>query len=152
MLSYLFYCVTVMVQLLITALVFVFIYFMLFSRVRKVRIIKVPVPVRVAVPVNIPTQRIESYRQVGYLYNDENVMMPIYGRRLHVSSTRWNYYTKSDNNNYSISIPLHNKGRDCQSEYGCDELYDGDEISVPEFNGVFRVKLYKNQMRYLPFF
>lgn len=118
----------------------------------KVRIVRVPVPVRVAVPINVPTQRIESYRQVGYLYSDENVMMPIFGRRLHTGSTRWNYYTKSDNHNYSIHIPLHNKGRDCQSEYGCDELYDGDEISVPEYNDLFRVKLYKNQLRYIPFF
>lgn len=143
-----------MVEILLFILITVMMYIAFSPRLmsKSVRVVKVPVPVRVAVPVNIPTQRIESYRQVGYLYNDDNVMMPIYGRRLHVSSTRWNYYTKSDNNNYSISIPLHNKGRDCQSEYGCDELYDGDEISVPEFNGIFKVKLYKNQMRYIPFF
>lgn len=143
-----------MVEILLFILITVMMYIALSPRLmsRSVKVVKVPVPVRVAVPVNIPTQRIESYRQVGYLYNDDNHMMPIYGRRLHVSSTRWNYYTKSDNNNYSISIPLHNKGRDCQSEYGCDELYDGDEISVPEFNGIFKVKLYKNQMRYIPFF
>jgi hypothetical protein len=142
-----------MVEILLFVLITVMMYIALSPRLmsRSVRVVKVPVPVRVAVPVNIPTQRIESYRQVGYLYNDDNVMMPIYGRKLHASSTRWNYYTKSDNNNYSISIPLHNKGRDCQSEYGCDELYDSDEISVPEFNGIFKVKLYKNQMRYIPF-
>lgn len=143
-----------MVEILLFVLITIMMYIAISSRFvsRSVEVVKVPVPVRVAVPVNIPTQRIESYRQVGYLYNDDNFMMPIHGRRLHVNSTRWNYYTKSDNNNYSISIPLHNKGRDCQSEYGCDELYDGDEISVPEFNGIFKVKLYKNQMRYIPFF
>lgn len=117
----------------------------------SVRIVKVPVPVRVAVPVNIPTQRIESYRQVGYLYNDENVMLPIFGRQLHMNSSRWNYYTKSDNHNYSIHIPLFNKGRDCESEYGCDELYNEEEISISEYNGTFKVKLYSNHLKYIPF-
>lgn len=116
--------------------------------------VPVPVPVRVAVPVNIPTQRIESYRQVGYLYNEEGgnkIMLPIFGRQLHMNSTRWNYYTSSDNHNYSIHIPLYNKGRDCESEYGCEELYNDDEISIPEYSNTFRVKLYRNHLKYIPF-
>lgn len=106
--------------------------------------------VRVAFPMNVNTQRVEDYKLIGYLHNNESKMLPLYGRRVHVNNTKWNYYTKSDNYSYSIHVFINYKNRDCGSEYGCDELYDDDEVYISEFNGNFRVKLYDNHYRYNP--
>ena len=93
---------------------------------------------------------LEDYKLIGYLHNNESKMLPLYGRRVHVNNTKWNYYTKSDNYSYSIHVFINYKNRDCGSEYGCDELYDDDEVYISEFNGNFRVKLYDNHYRYNP--
>ena len=106
--------------------------------------------VKVAVPMNINSQRVENYKLIGYLHNNESKMLPLYGRRVHVNNTRWNYYTKSDNYSYSIHVFLNHKNRDCGSEHGCDELYNNDQVYISEFNGNFSVKLYDNHYRYNP--
>ena len=41
-----------------------------------------------------------------------------------------------------IKIPISNKGRTCE-DTGCEEIYDGDQINVPELNGIFNVKFFK---------
>lgn len=110
------------------------------------------VPVKIAVPVNIPTQQIMSYKQIGYLHSESSSMMlPLFGRRVNINHTMWNYYTKSDNHNYSINIPLVIKGRSCDSEYGCKELYDNDSIYIEEYDQLFKVKMYDLQIRYNSF-
>lgn len=106
--------------------------------------------VKVAVPINIATQKIENYKVIGYLYNESNKMFPLYGRRVNINNTRWNYYTKTDNYNYSIHIYLKHKSKDCGSEYGCDELYNNDEVYIDEYGDTFKVKLYDNSIRYNP--
>ena len=108
------------------------------------------------IPVNVSTnigQRQTNYTQVGILTpsggNDK--ILALMGRQLHTSRQKWQYYTISDNNN-SVKLPVIKNGRSCTNEYGCDELYDDDVISVPPYNNEFRVKIYEfDSPRYIPY-
>jgi hypothetical protein len=117
------------------------------------------------VPINIPT-RGESggFQQVGALHkidttdetmqignNSEPVILPLMGAPTYNGSHKWSYYTATDKYN-QIKLPITNKSRQCDSEYGCDELYDEDIVTIPAYNGSFKVKKYDfDKPRYLPF-
>ena len=117
------------------------------------------------VPINIPT-RGESggFQQIGVLHkvdstdsnmkvgqNTEPVILPLMGAPTYNGSNKWSYYTATDKYN-QIKLPLSNNNRQCDSEYGCDELYDDDIITVPAYNGSFKVKIYQfDKPKYLPF-
>ena len=91
---------------------------------------------------NYNTQKIEPFRRIGVLYkNDSNDILPLYGRRTHVRSSTWNYYTTTNDNN-NIKIEVNIKNRQCLRNTGCKELHTGDTIHIPEYNGVFTVNLY----------
>ena len=91
---------------------------------------------------NYNTQRIEPFTRIGVLYkNDSNMILPLYGRRTHVRSNTWNYYTIT-NDESKIKIELEIKGRQCLRKTGCKELYNGDTVHIPEYNGVFTVNMY----------
>jgi hypothetical protein len=79
---------------------------------------------------NIPTQGIpESYQSMGIIKTPDGKMLPLYGRRSISSRDRYNYYTRTDTYN-PIPIPVTIKGRDCQDQVGCPELYDGDKVNL----------------------
>ena len=91
---------------------------------------------------NYNTQRVEPFTRIGVLYkNDSNVILSLYGRRTHVRSNTWNYYTIT-NDESKIKIELNIKDRECLRKTGCKELYNGDTIYIPEYNGVFTVNMY----------
>lgn len=117
------------------------------------------------VPINIPTRgHTGGVQQVGALYkqnlsddssnignNNEPVILPLFGRETYNGSNKWMYYTTTDKNN-QVKIPISNKSKECNSEYGCDELYDGDNISIPAYNGEFKVNKYQfDKPRYIPY-
>jgi len=118
------------------------------------------------VPINIPTRGDYSggYQQLGYLYKDdidddtkkignntEPVMLPLYGRPTYNGSNKWMYYISSDKF-HSIKMPIENKNKKCDSEYGCDELYADDVVDVPSYNGKFKVNIYEyDKPRYIPY-
>lgn len=91
---------------------------------------------------NHNTQRVEPFTRVGLLYkNESNVILPLYGRRTHVRSNTWNYYTvTNDDNKIPIEMKLDN--RECLRKTGCKELNSGDPVYIPEYNGMFTSKLY----------
>jgi hypothetical protein len=117
------------------------------------------------VPINIPT-RGESggFQQIGALHkietsdetmqvgnNTEPVILPLMGAPTYNGSNKWTYYTATDKYN-QIKLPITNNNRQCDSEYGCDEIYDGDNVTIPAYNGSFQVKIYQfDKPRYLPF-
>jgi hypothetical protein len=121
---------------------------------RDDRYIRMPLDIRGGIPINIPTQSVDtSYRQVGLLtrVNGSETILPLMGRPLFTNRDKWNFYTMSDKNN-SVKLPISNKGRSCTNEYGCDNLYNGDTVYVEGYNDAFKVTVYDNQiMRYLPF-
>jgi hypothetical protein len=95
------------------------------------------------------TQSIEPFRQIGYLYGPDKVMMPLLGRRTYQRSIRFNYYTLSNHEN-PIKIPIV-KERDCMDETGCAELFDGDLVFIKELDSQFTIKIYdKHGLRYNP--
>uniref|UniRef100_A0A6C0E854 Uncharacterized protein n=1 Tax=viral metagenome TaxID=1070528 RepID=A0A6C0E854_9ZZZZ len=116
------------------------------------------------VPVNVPTRGYSGgYQQVGILYkksisdptsapgnNTESNILPLYGQPTFSGSNKWNYYTSSDKFT-SLKIPVQHKNKECTNEHGCQELYDGDSVAIPAYNGDFEVKIYGyDSPRYLP--
>lgn len=110
---------------------------------------------RFGVPVNIPTRGYSShYQQVGSLTeNGENgKILPLYGKPYYPGSRQWYYYTGTDAFS-PVKLPVVNKNKSCQSEHGCDEIFDGDNITVTGYNGkTFTVNLYEiDKPRYIPY-
>ena len=113
----------------------------------------VPVKIRKSnnrLPINIHTQAVDHYQQIGLLY-DGHTTLPLLGRRVHSGSNKWNYYSLT-NDNIALKIPLSKNGRGCMERNGCDELYEEDSIIIPEYNqSKFKIKMYDNSPRYIPY-
>ena len=116
--------------------------------------------VRVNIATRGPTPKIS---QIGILSkmthsNDtgpgsdaEAHILPLLGRRTYNRSNKWVYYTATDKYN-QVRIPISHNGRDCGGEYGCDEIMDGETITIPELNGSFEAKIYENtSLQYIPY-
>jgi len=110
---------------------------------------------------NFPTQGYaESFQQVGLLVapggsplsaNPERTLVPLYGRRTMASRNKWNYYTRTDGLN-PVQVPIRYKNRDCDDDNGCDEIYDGDEVSSPAQGQTFKANIYRQKsLVYNPF-
>lgn len=106
------------------------------------------------VPINVSTRAVNAtYRQVGILtrINGPETILPLMGRPLYTNRDKWQFYTLSDKNN-SIKLPLSNKGKSCTSEYGCDNVYNGDTVYVQGYNDAFKATVYDNAvMEYIPY-
>jgi hypothetical protein len=120
---------------------------------------------RKGLPINIETRGSGGdFQQVGILSknvinkdaetpgnNTDSNILPLYGKPTYRGSNKWLYYTETDKLN-PVKIPITVNNRDCTDDIGCDELYDGGEVVIPSYNGVFKVKIYKfNKPRYIPF-
>ena len=117
------------------------------------------------IPINIPSRGPrQTYQQVGILYkeNTENTdkqsgnntdsnILPLFGRPSYSGSKRWHYYTNSDKYN-AIKLPISIDGRKCTDDLGCNELMNGDMISIPSYNGRFKVEIYGfDSPQYIPY-
>ena len=105
-------------------------------------------------PINISTQGTSNaeYRQVGILtrINGPETILPLMGRPLFRNRDKWQFYTISEKSNF-IKLPISVKGRSCNNEYGCDNVYNGDTVYVEGYNDAFKVTAYDNSvMQYLP--
>ena len=106
------------------------------------------------VPINIQT-RGESmeYQQIGFIHSnseEEKLIYPLYGRQIWRGSSKWTYYTGTDKI-HQIKLPIIHNNRQCMSEYGCDQLYEGDEIDVPPYKYKFKVQIYNlDGPKYIP--
>jgi len=116
------------------------------------------------IPINVPTRgEIGSFQQIGALYketvnsedmapgnNTDSVVLSLFGKQTYPRSQKWTYYTSSDRN-HQVKMPLSNKGRKCDSQYGCEEIVNDDLITVPGYNGVFRAVIYDyDAPKYIP--
>lgn len=112
------------------------------------------------IPINIKTRGGDDieFKQVGVLSsinNDDTKnssrILPLFGKPTFTRSSKWNYYTSTDGY-HLIRLSVNYKNKDCMNEYGCDEIYDEDEIYIDEYNQKFKVKLYQNTApKYIPF-
>ena len=106
------------------------------------------------VPINVSTNigAVDTaYRQVGILtpVKGPNKILSLMGRPLFTSRDKWQFYTMSENN---IKLPIVRNGRSCTSEYGCDNIFNGDNVYVEGYGEPFKVTMYENNvMKYLPF-
>ncbi len=109
--------------------------------------------------INVPTRGFTgAFQQIGLLYkkdpsgenNNDGNILPLFGRPTNTSRDKWYYYTTSDKF-HSLKIPLKIKGRLCNDEWGCNELYDDDTVEVGPYNGQFTVQIYGyDSPKYLP--
>jgi hypothetical protein len=108
-----------------------------------------------SVPINLETRGISTvYQQVGILTrtNGQNDMiLPLMGRRTMSGRDKWQYYTMSNTGNLSTKLPVSVNGKSCTSEYGCDDISNGSVVYVEGYNDTFRATIYENNLfRYLP--
>ena len=117
-----------------------------------------PVVVKeIAVPINVATRgRSGPYQQVGTLTKtsedgSDPKILPLYGKPTYPGSNQWLYYTNTDTYN-TIKIPIENQNKNCQKHYGCKEIYDGDNVTVPAYKGEFKANIYElDTPRYIPY-
>ena len=106
------------------------------------------------VPINMRTSHYDmDYKQVGVLTRErgKETILPIFGRPLHSNRNKWQYYTMTDKNNM-IRLPISRNGRSCTNEYGCDELFNGENVYVEGYKDSFNVTIYENDTpRYIPY-
>jgi len=95
----------------------------------------------VRIPINVSTQGTDDseYRQVGILTRvKDELILPLMGRPLFTRRDKWNFYTLNDKNNM-IKLPVKVNGKSGTSEYGCDNVYNGDHVYVEGYNDAFKV-------------
>ena len=109
--------------------------------------------------INMPSRGFSGgFQQIGLLYkkdpsgdgNNDGNILPLFGRPTNTNRDKWYYYTSSDKF-HSLKIPIKVKGRICNDEWGCNELYDDDTVEVGPYNGQFKVQIYGyDSPKYLP--
>jgi len=114
-------------------------------------------PTRRGLPINIETQPTGSYfNQIGILTRSGNIngelILPIFGRNLFSNRDKWQYYTLSNTGNISSKLPVRVHGKDGMSEYGVDELTNGDVVYVQGYNDIFLATVYDSRgLSYIPY-
>ena len=117
------------------------------------------------IPINMETRGYSGgFQQIGALYketvesedmkpgnNTDSVQLALYGKPTYPNSRKWTYYTTSDGHT-AVKMPMSHKGNKCDSRTGCDEIMNDDLVSVPGYNGTFRVVVYDyDAPKYIPF-
>ena len=106
------------------------------------------------VPVNIETRGLNTqYSQIGILTKSSNddLILPLMGRRHMSGRDKWQYYTISNTGNLNTKLPISVNGKSCTSEYGCDQIMNGDSVYVEGYKNTFKATVYENNMfSYIP--
>jgi hypothetical protein len=111
--------------------------------------------VRGGIPINIKTRSTgQDYTQMGILTKNgspENLILPLMGRRTMTGRDKWNYYTISNSGSVNTRLPVSVKGKSCTSEYGCDDIMNGEQVYVEGYDSTFKVTKYENnEFQYIP--
>ena len=104
----------------------------------------------ISIPVNVETRAEPvSYSQVG-IVSRQDIILPLMGRRWR--SDKWQYYAISNTGVITTKLPITFRGKKGSSEYGCDEISNGDMVYVEGYQDTFRVTLYENEkLQYIPY-
>lgn len=86
-----------------------------------------------------------DYQQVGVLVDSadggEPTLLALFGRKMQTRD-RWEYYAASDKF-HMWKLPVQVQKRMCDHEFGCDEIYNGDQVIVPDYgNRTFTARMY----------
>jgi hypothetical protein len=112
--------------------------------------------IRGGIPINVETRGSPgAYYQVGILTNKEShdpLILTLMARRLTNGRDKWQYYTISNTGNMNTKLPVNVNGKNCSSEYGCDEIQSGDNVFVQGYDKSFKTTIYENSLfSYIPF-
>jgi len=107
------------------------------------------------IPVNVQTRGLNSsYQQVGILTRNnanDDMILPLMGRRVMSGRDKWQYYTMTNTGNLNTKLPISLNGKSCTSEYGCDDINNGEVVYVEGYKDTFRVTMYENNLfSYIP--
>lgn len=117
----------------------------------------------VALDANMSGGPPDTFPQVGYMVavvlqgSQEDatattagggVTWPLYGGRSPSRKDRWLYYTISPAAaGGGVKLPVHFERRDCMDEVACEQVNDGDSVSVPDAGVVTATaRVYKRRM------
>ena len=79
------------------------------------------------------------------------MILPLMGRRVMSGRDKWQYYTMTNTGNSNTKLPISINGKSCTSEYGCDEINNGQVVYVEGYKDTFRVTVYENNLfSYIP--
>jgi hypothetical protein len=74
------------------------------------------------------------------------VLLPLFGRK-QATRDRWDYYCASDKF-HMMRLPVLYENRDCQDDVGCNEIYNGQTVMVPDYGEKqFTARIYKYRDR-----
>jgi hypothetical protein len=91
----------------------------------------------------VPTRGIpETYQSMGVITMEDGAVLPLYGRRTASRSDRFQYYTRTDSYN-PVQLPLKHNRRDCQDDIGCEELFDGENVTVTPTGQTGKATIYR---------
>jgi hypothetical protein len=91
----------------------------------------------------------QDFQQVGMLVSQneadstgEPTMLALFGRKMQ-HRDRWEYYAASDKA-HLWRLPVQVQKRTCDDELGCDEIYNNDQVVVPDYGDrTFTARIYK---------
>ena len=84
--------------------------------------------------------------------NNENLILPLMGRRIMTGRDRWQYYTMSNTGFVNTKLPISVNGKSCSGEYGCDIMNNSDVVYVEGYNDTFVATIYENStLNYIPY-
>ena len=119
------------------------------------KIVEVPKPYAVEVPVEVPVHREPEFRkppvkeykpghvqQMGVLLGEDGETLPLYGKEVRGRRDRYHYYTSTPGQQI-YSLPVTHEDRDCMDDMGCRELYGQERVNVLGKTEPFEAKLYR---------
>jgi len=91
----------------------------------------------------VPTRGIpETYQSMGVITMEDGAILPLYGRRTASRSDRFQYYTRTDSYN-PVQLPLKHNRRDCQDDIGCEEVFDGENLTIGPTGQTGKATIYR---------
>jgi len=86
------------------------------------------------------------YQQMGILTSISNntLILPLLGRQHINGRDKWNYYTISNTGSLNTKLPIKVNGKICSNEYGCNQIYSKDIVTVDGYDSNFKVTIYEN--------
>lgn len=109
------------------------------------------------VPINVESRGPSGdFTQVGILTRvngNDDLILPLMGRKLSSSRDKMQYYTLSNTGNLNTKLPVSRNGKSCTGEYGCDEISNGETVYVEGYSDTFKATVYENsRLNYIPYF
>jgi hypothetical protein len=106
------------------------------------------------IAINVDTSAINApYTQVGFLTpinGKPGDIFPLMGRQRYTSRDKWQYYTISNTHGAGIKLPISVGGKSATTEYGVNEVSNGDTVYVEGYSQAMRVTVYDNDtIRYI---